>query len=119
MDLWCDSPAILITKKYEKMDELSCTLNGINATVGSYRLSAIVQVHTAGSFIPIFSAIFPNDSNANQEWLSKEIVVFNSPIDEQQRAIKRNKRQDMAIDGIELSKISFLSHMFFFVSDRF
>jgi len=85
MNLWCDSPAVLITtKKYEKNDELSCVLNGINATVGSYRLSAVVQVHTAGSFIPIFSAIFPNNPNANQEWLSKEIVILNSPTNEQQ-----------------------------------
>jgi hypothetical protein len=84
MKIWCEQPAILITKKYEKIDELSCVLNGIDATVGSYRLSAIVQVHTAGSFIPIFSAIFPNNPNANQKWLSKEIVILNSPTEEQQ-----------------------------------
>jgi hypothetical protein len=84
MNLWCDSPAVLLTRKYENMDELSCALNGIDATVGSYRLSGIVQVHTAGSFLSIFSAIFPNDSEANQEWSSKKIVVLDSPIDTQQ-----------------------------------
>jgi hypothetical protein len=41
-------------------------------------------VHTAGSFITVFSAIFPNDPDANQEWSSGEIVVLNSPIDKQQ-----------------------------------
>jgi len=93
MDVWCDSPAVLITKKHEKIDESSCVLNEINATVRSYRLSAVVQVHTAGSFVPIFSAIFPNDPDANQKWSSKKIVVLNSSIDEQQ-SVSFNERYD-------------------------
>jgi hypothetical protein len=79
MNLWCDSPAIL-----RHIDELSCVLNGIDPTVRNYRLSATAQVHTAGSLVPIFSAIFPNDPDANQEWTRKEIIVLNSPTDEQQ-----------------------------------
>lgn len=81
MNLWCNSPSILITTN---MDELSCVLNGFDATVGNYYLSATAQVHTAGSLIPIFSAIFPNNPNANQEWIKKKIIVLNSPTDEQQ-----------------------------------
>lgn len=84
INLWCDSPAVLITKQFEKNDQLSCVINGINGTVGSYRLSAIVQVHTAGSFIPIFSTIFLNDPESNQEWLTKEIFILNSTVDKQQ-----------------------------------
>jgi hypothetical protein len=84
MNVWCDSPAVLLSRKYEKLEQLSCVLNGIDASAGSYRLSAIVQVHTAGSFMSVFSAIFPNDPDANQEWSSGEIVVLDSPIDKQQ-----------------------------------
>ena len=90
IDLWCDSPAVLISKKDEKMKELSCVLNGIDATVGSYRLSAVVQVHTAGSFIPVFSAIFPNNPDDNQEWSTKEIIILNSSIDDEQQSVSFN-----------------------------
>jgi len=84
IDLWCESPAGLLSRKYEKIEELSCALDGINATAGIHRLSAIVKVHTAGSFILIFSVIFPNNPDANQEWLSEEIFVLNSSNNEQQ-----------------------------------
>jgi hypothetical protein len=83
MNLWCDLSATLITTKYKNMKELSCVWNGISANAANYHISATAQVHTAGSLIPVFSAIFPNDPGANQEWVRKEIFVLDSSTDEQ------------------------------------
>jgi len=112
IDLWCESPAGLLSRKYDKTEELSCALNGINATAGIHRLSAIVKVHTAGSFILIFSVIFPNNPDANQEWSSEKILILNSTSDEQQ-TIERMKRQDNNIDGI----VSIITYRFLYLID--
>ncbi|UJR30107.1 hypothetical protein I4U23_017648 [Adineta vaga] len=87
-DLWCDSPAIVSKEK------LSCTLNNIEANRGSYRLSAIVQLHNAGSFLPIYSVVFPNHSDANYEWSGKHIIVINSLTN----VMKRNRRYSINTD---------------------
>ena len=98
MSLWCDSPAIMVAQKDENRDQLSCELNEVDAANDSYPLSAIVQVHTVGTFVAIFSAIFPNNPNENGESIEKEIVVENSPLDaDDQTLSRRDKRQ--SIDG--------------------
>lgn len=78
-NLWCYySSAIFKLERHETFENVSCVWNNIDPKRGDYRISAIVQASTEGSFTPVLSAEFLGDSKWDETWISQKIVVLNA-----------------------------------------